>query len=477
MLDFQSSIEPVKLLAWQDWLVFASILVLTVVGVVWGQLLKKRQQAGLKISSAMDYLIMGRQLSLPLFVATLVATWYGGVIGVTQIAFEHGICNFIVLGSFWYLSYLVFAWVMIKRVRKFQAITLPQLIQRLVGPKSARLAVFLLFSKALPITYAMSMGILIEFLFGISYYWGTALGVGFVVCYSMWGGFRSVVFSDLVQFIAMCVGIGCVVVFSYLTFGGYGFLKAHLPDTHFSLLGNFEPTQLLVWFFIIFSTTFLHPAFYQRCFAAKNDEVARRGIFYAMAFWIFLDFCMTVGAMYARAVLPDAHLQNAYLVYSFQVLPLGFKGLFLAALVAMILSTLDSFLFVASATLSFDMMQMIKSRFRLSHQWALGLTALITILIAWHFEGCFESSWRFLKSCFSGCLLGPLLWSYCMPESIRDEQFFAASCSALVAMLIWVVTPLHTLVAIDHFYIGAGVSLLVLFGLQRKWEQTLVLQR
>ena len=47
---------------------------------------------------------MGRKLTLPLFIATLVATWYGGIFGVAQIAFENGIYNFVTQGFFWYIS-------------------------------------------------------------------------------------------------------------------------------------------------------------------------------------------------------------------------------------------------------------------------------------------------------------------------------------------------------------------------------------
>jgi len=44
-----------------------------------------------------------------LFVGTLVATWYGGIFGVTFIAFEKGLYNFLTQGVFWYIAYLIFA--------------------------------------------------------------------------------------------------------------------------------------------------------------------------------------------------------------------------------------------------------------------------------------------------------------------------------------------------------------------------------
>ena len=92
---------------------------------------------------------MGRQLTLPLFVATLVATWYGGIFGVTQIAFEKGIYNFITQGVFWYFTYIIFALFMVTKIRKFHAVTLPEMMGRLFGPKSEKLSAIFNFFNTL----------------------------------------------------------------------------------------------------------------------------------------------------------------------------------------------------------------------------------------------------------------------------------------------------------------------------------------
>ncbi len=44
-----------------------------------------------------DFLLAGRALSLPAFVMTLGATWYGGVLGVGEYSYVHGISNWLVL--------------------------------------------------------------------------------------------------------------------------------------------------------------------------------------------------------------------------------------------------------------------------------------------------------------------------------------------------------------------------------------------
>ena len=52
---------------------------------------------------AVEYLVAGRRLTLPAFVATLVSTWYGGILGVGEYAWRHGLSNWLVFGVPYYL--------------------------------------------------------------------------------------------------------------------------------------------------------------------------------------------------------------------------------------------------------------------------------------------------------------------------------------------------------------------------------------
>src|SRR6478736_1723160 len=89
-----------------DWLIFFGVLFATIASVLWGNRQKKKL-SDQEQESVVELLLMGRKLTLPIFVATLVATWYGGIFGVTALTFEKGIYNFLTQGVFWYLSYLI----------------------------------------------------------------------------------------------------------------------------------------------------------------------------------------------------------------------------------------------------------------------------------------------------------------------------------------------------------------------------------
>ena len=140
-------------------------------------------------------------------------------------------------------------------------------------------------------------------LWGGNLFWMMALGVGVTLAYSLFGGFRAIVFSDIVQFFAMCLGVLLVVIFSLIIYGGWDFLLSNLPPTHFSPTGGMPLGEVFVWGFIALSTL-VDPNFYQRCFATTSTKVAQKGILCSTAIWFCFDICTTLGAMYARAVLP-----------------------------------------------------------------------------------------------------------------------------------------------------------------------------
>lgn len=438
-----------------DWVIFLLILAITLAAVVYGNILKiQNKSIQSKEASFLDLMIMGRQLTLPMFIATLVATWYGGIFGVTKIAFEQGIFNFVTQGVFWYASYLVFAFFVIGKVARYNAITLPDLIDKMFGPKSARLAAVFNFFNVLPIVYVISLGLFIQLLFGGELWVCMLLGVMTVVLYTLFGGFRAIVFSDLVQFIVMCSGVFLVLLYSYLTYGGMDFLRQGLPASYFSLTGTEGLATTLAWGLIAMATL-VDPNFYQRVFAAKSKTVARKGIIISTLIWILFDICTTGGAMYAKAVIPDANSQNAYLVYALQILPEGVRGFVLAGILATILSTIDSYLFIAGTTVSFDMMpKKIKGSIPLYHV-GIVLVGMIAVAMGLLFEGNIKAVWKTLGSYSAGCMLVPVLYGYIFPQKIRDNQFVFACLLGVVGITIWRnITLTGFWVNIDELYIG-----------------------
>ena len=454
---FKPQVDILKIITAADITVFVLILLLTVAAVLYGQSLRKKGG-----SVMLDYMLMGRRLTLPLFVATLAASWYGGIFGVNEITFNYGIYNFVTQGLFWYAAYIIFALFLVKKVKQYQSVTIPDLAGKMFGPKSAKTAAVFTFFNILPISYVLSLGIFLNLIFSVPVIWGMVIGTVFVSLYCAWGGFRAVVFSDAVQFTVMCLAVLTVLIYSLCTFGGLDFLTANLPPSHFSLTGGNGWLNTLIWGAIALATL-VDPSFYQRCFAAKDVKTARNGILICTLIWFCFDICTTAGALYARALLPEAQPSQAYFLYAVQLLPSGLRGFFIAGILAVILSTLDSFLFIASNTVVYDL---FKNKFKnklMANQLSFFVIAALAIALAVFFEGNFRKIWFTMGSYMSACLLIPMLAGYIWPGIIKDKVFTFSALFSAAAITVWDLLPKSGFAAqLDGFYIGLILNLVII---------------
>jgi len=444
-----------ELLSLADYIVFIFLTLLTLGFVLYGNYRKKKITD--KDESYLDLMLMGRKLTLPMFIATLVATWYGGVFGVSQIAFENGIFNFVSQGVFWYLTYILFAVFVIKKIKNYNAITLPDLVGQMFGPRSEKLAAVFNILNLVPIVYTISLGLVLNMVFGIDLSYGIIFGVLFVLSYSFIGGFRSIVYSDIFQFFIMIISIISVLLFSYFKYGTEVF--SVLPDSFFHPLGTFTLLETFAWGLIALSTL-VDPNFYQRCFAAENFETAKKGIFLSTIVWIIFDLSLTFGAIYARSILPDASPQNGYFIYALQLLPDGFRGFFLAGICATILSTLDSYIFLAGSTISHDLLPKRFQGKMWTHNIGILSVALLSICLANFFEGNIKNVWKTLGSLSSSGLLIPILSGYLLKKKMTDTAFVISSLAGALGAMYWRLSGAKYEYNLDEIYIGMSLSLI-----------------
>jgi solute:Na+ symporter, SSS family len=400
-----------------------------------------------------EYMLMGRGLTLPLFVATLTSTWYGGILGVTQIAYTQGIYSFVTQGLFWYVAYFLFAIFLAKKIRRHEVMSLPELIGRQFGSKARRFCAVLLFFHALPITYAISVGLVLELTLGIDFLYAEILGVAIVSIYTALGGFRGVVITDALQCALMFVAVIMVVVAGFFQVGDLAFLKATLPAHYFSMSGDHRLSSAVIWLLIACTTTFIHPVFYQRCLAAKSDRVAVQGIFLAMGLWLLFDVCTCLGGMYARALLPKADSATAYLMLAMNILPAGLRGIFMTGVLATVLSTLDSFMLVCGTSISYDLLGK-KSLSKHAHQIAIMACGALVIAISTIFRRDFEAIWLLMGGAFSTSILVSVLAAMLSKQKFGTINFILPATGSLAAFLLSTYLTTNKTINIEPFYIA-----------------------
>lgn len=261
----------------------------------------------------------------------------------------------------------------------------------------------------------------------------------------------------------LCVALFFLVLaFSFFKFGDISFLKLHLPEHYFKITSNEGWGSTFIWGFIAISTL-INPHFYQRCFAAKSTATAKKGILISILIWFLFDICTTLGAMYAKALIPDAVPTKAYLNYAIQLLPNGLKGFFLAGVLSIILSTLDSYIFLAGTTLSYDIFpKNLKNKINL-HYISILFVGLLSFSLSLIFKGNIKSLWIVIGSYSSACLTVPILSGLFIRNTFKDKDFIITSIASFFTTTLWFLIPKTSfLQIIDPIYIGMFTSMFFL---------------
>lgn len=382
-------------------------------------------------SSPDDFFLAGRTLTLPMFVATLVSTWYGGILGVGEFSYKFGISNWVVFGVPYYVFALVFAVFLAKKVRATNLFTIPDKLEASYDRKTALLGGVLTFFLVTPAAYVLMLGILVQLIFGLDLTTSVVLTTFVTVCYLYSGGFRSDVWANAFEFVMMFLGFALMVVFAYGRFGGIDFIRSHVPEMHLAWHGGNSWQFITVWFFIAL-WTLVDPAFHQRCYAARDGKTAQRGIVLSILFWFCFDFMTSAAGLYARAVLPPlSQPMYSYPLLAEAALPSIAKGLFYIGMLATIMSTLSSLMLISAITIGKDIVGRIWNNDHessLVRRWTkigLILSALFSVGLALLVPSV-VGLWYTIGTCIIPGLLVPVIASYFKHLQIRSSYAFAA---------------------------------------------------
>lgn len=181
--------------------------------------------------------------------------------------------------------------------------------------------------------------------------------------YTILGGLRAVVATDAVQAVLLLLGAALVFAFGLEAVGGWSAMTERLPSARMRLYRPADdgflpwtglPGVLLLGFYYWTLNQFL----VQRTLAARNLDEGRKGALFAGLLKLPNLFLMILPGVFAVLLYPE--LERPDLVFptlAFDLLPVGLRGLVLAALVAAILSSLDSAQNAAATLVTMDLVR------------------------------------------------------------------------------------------------------------------------
>ena len=416
-----------------------------------------------------EFLLAGRKLSLPGFVVTLVATWYGGILGIGENTYSYGIQTWFIFALPYYIFAILFAFLIAGRINETKFISIPDQFHGRFGKTAGVVSALYILFLASPAPYILSIGILLQFTTGLSFGLSLLMSTGLSLSYIWIGGFKAVVRTDGLQFGFMFMGFLLLLIFSMKSSGPISELV--LPVSHLNITGGASIQYIVVWFFIAL-WTFVDPGFYQRCAAAKSPQTAKKGILISIGFWFIFDMLTLSTGLYAKALLTAGDPLFAYPRLGAMVLPPLAYGIFITGLLATIMSTIDSLGLISAITFGRDILWRIQSPTSTDKlKWnnestifvrkGLIITAFIALILAFSIPSVVKL-WYGLGSILVPGLVLPFLISF--KNNRPKENILLMMVSPVLVSIFWIL--LGKLLngypfGLEPFYPGILTSVLV----------------
>lgn len=332
------------------WIVLGLLLAMTAVGGLHAR----------RVKGTEDFALAGRGLGTLALAGTLIATWIGtgSILGNAEFTYEHGLAALLLPVSSAVGMLLLVR--LAPRVRCEETRTVPELVGRAFGKGVQRLgAVALIGAYLIIVSYQYRAGAAVaEILLGPLEVGGRSAWpvacAGFVILYTVLGGLASVASTDNVAGLVILAGVFASLGFA---FAGWDRGAEALPAELLTATGGIGAVG---WVGILLPTVLLllgDANLMQRFMAARTPAVARRAAWLALGVLLVVESAIILLALVGRARLgPDlANPAHVVLVTAGELVPAWIGLGLIAAVVAVVISTADSYLLAASTSAALDL--------------------------------------------------------------------------------------------------------------------------
>src|SRR5438132_5378519 len=323
----------------------------------------------------------GRMVSAGFFLASRDVGWFavGASLFASNIGSEHlvglagtGATSGLAVGHFEWLAcfvLLLLGWLFVPFYLRSDVYTMPEFLERRFNPAARAYLTWVSIIGYVLTKISVTLfagGVVLRALTGLSL-WTSAAGLIVITgIYTVLGGLRAVIYTEVMQTFVLIVGSGVLTVLGLRAVGGWGGLVAHVPAGFFSMWKAASDPQF-PWTGIVFGAPILGVWYWctdqhivQRVLAAKDVSAARRGTICAGFLKILPVFIFVLPGIIAAALYSDIRSDAAYPALVTRLLPAGFKGLVLAGMLAALMSSLASAFNSCSTLLTWDVYRKLR---------------------------------------------------------------------------------------------------------------------
>ena len=432
-----------------DFGIIAAYLLLTVgIGIYYGR----------GVNTLKDFAVGSGNVTIVVMVATIAATTNGGnaFLGQSEQLYASGLL-FILIMIAYPINGLLIGKYIVPRVSPFEgALSVGDLMKQKFGILGQVTSGIFAFIKTTGTVAGQvtALSIFMNSFIGIPVLVSVIASSATVVAYSAYGGVRSVATTDAIQFCIMMVGIPVLTALSMKAAGGNEIVFDKIISKDFLL--DKESSFYYISLFFIFALPIFPPALVQRLFMMK--DLKKLATSFKISAYADIPMSLIVIFMVGSFMVlnPEGVSPNNIVPYLIEnILPVGMRGLVIAALMAAIMSTADSNVNAASVAFTNDILKPLSKKNYTEKQelifarLASVAVGVFAILAALYFKSIFDIALAFLNV-WIPVMVVPL-YAVIFNHQGDQHSFIRSSLGGITSWFAWKyygqdVLPLHPII-------------------------------
>lgn len=374
-----------------DWGVIVIYFGLVFGVAAWAALTNRKQR-----DNSAGYFLAGRNVGWFVIGASLFASNIGSehLVGLAGAGASTGV----VLGQFEVqasLVLLVLGWLFVPFYVKSGVFTMPEFLERRYSP-AARwyLAVVSIIGYVLTkISVTIyAGGVVFTALMGIEFWTGAIIVVVATGIYTVFGGLRAVLYTDMLQALVLIGGSIAVAIIGLHEVGGWAVLYEEAGPNMMSMWKPFSDPDF-PWTAVLLGAPILGLWYWctdqfivQRVLSARSEEDARRGTIFAgflkqLPLFIFVIPGIIAFVLAQRGAIELARADEALPVLIGRLLPVGVRGLVVAGLLAALMSSLSSVFNSCSTLITWDVYRKLRPAASEHHLVVVGQISTVVLVV------------------------------------------------------------------------------------------------
>jgi SSS family solute:Na+ symporter len=420
-----------------------------------------------KTHTSREYIIGSKDFPTFFLFATITATCIGGGSTVSHAAEVVKIGILITLANMGQIcDKLITANILVPKMERFlNKLTVGEILEDYYG-KPARVITGIcgaLFSTAVLAAQIKALSFLIGYFLPVSNTVATISSCAVFIFYSAIGGIRAVTITDVLQFVALAITIPMVLNVGFYKVGGVGGLLEKIPPNHINIFADLNLLAKYSLVFLFFSVPCFDPAIMQRVLMGKDIHQIRTAFNLSAAFDLPFYLIAGIIGLVAVALAPDIAPNRAFLYLVDNILPVGIKGFAITGMLAVVMSTADSYLNVTSAYIVHDIVRPFK---RLSDdqelslmKWATIFIGIFAVSLALAFESIYELV-MFSYNFWAPIVVVPLIVTI-LGYNCGKLPFYTGAIAGMTNFILWEIYGLPGKLGIDSIVPNMLVNLIV----------------